>query len=85
MKCPYCKSRDSWKMRKQRWMRVTPGDMKNMRCSDCGAEYTRWNGFLPLRHSTARRLTILWHALLWVLLCLTLGYAIPTLLCAAFP
>lgn len=69
-------------MRPQRWMRVTPGSIENMRCSDCGAEFTRWIGFIPLRHSTARRMTVLWHAVLWIALCLTLGYAIPTLICA---
>lgn len=69
-------------MRPQRWMRITPGSIKNMRCSDCGAEFTKWLGFIPLRHTTARRMTILWHAILLLALSLSLGYAIPSLFAA---
>lgn len=66
-------------MRPQRWMIITPGSIKNMRCSDCGAEFTQWLGFIPLRHTTARRMNILWHSLLLLTLCMILGYAIPLL------
>ncbi len=79
MRCPYCKSNDSWKMMRQPWMRVTPGDMKNMRCSNCGAEFTRWFGFISLRHRKAKQLTYWWHILLADLICLCLGFAIPLL------
>lgn len=82
MKCPYCKSKELWRMRPQRWMQFTPGSMKNMRCSNCGAEFTKWLEFITMRHSHAKRLTVLWHALLWILLCLSLGFAIPALLTA---
>ena len=42
------------RMMRQRWMRVTPGRMRNMRCSSCGAEFTQWMGFIPLRHALAQ-------------------------------
>ncbi len=64
---------------RQRWMRVTPGSMRNMRCSSCGAEFTKWLGFIPLRHAFARKLTNLWHAALLLVLFLGLGVLIPVL------
>lgn len=82
MKCPYCKCDDSWKMMKQRWMRYTPGDMKNMRCSSCGTEFTKWFGFIPLRHSTAKRMTLIWQSLLLILLFVSMGFLIPALISA---
>ena len=80
MKCPYCRCDDSWKMMRQRWMRFTPGSMRNMRCSSCGAEFTKWLGFIPLRHAFARKLTHLWHAVLLLVLFTSLGFLIPALL-----
>lgn len=65
---------------RQRWMRVTPGHMRNMRCSNCGAEFTLWMGFISLRHSFARKLTNLWHAVLLLAIFTTLGFLIPMLL-----
>ncbi len=63
-------------------MHYTPGSMKNMRCSTCGAEFTKWLEFFPMRHSTAKKLTVLWQAFLWIILCLFLGFSIPALLSA---
>jgi len=67
-------------MMRQRWMRVTPGHMRNMRCSNCGAEFTQWLGFIPLRHAFAHKLTVLWHAVLLLALFTSLGFLIPALL-----
>ena len=66
------------------WMRVTPGHMRNMRCSTCGAEFTQWFGFIPLRHAFARKLTILWHAVLLLALFTALGFLVPSLIAALF-
>ena len=51
-----------------------------MRCSSCGAEFTQWMGFIPLRHAFARELTKLWHAVLLLALFTSLGFLIPALL-----
>ena len=42
-----------------RWMGRIPR-MRNRRCSDCGSEFARWLGFLPLSHTAARRLVSFW-------------------------
>lgn len=79
MKCPYCHHRESWKMMRRRWMRVTPGHMRNMRCSNCGAEFIQWMRTFPLTHQTAHRMVSIYHGFLWVLLCLALGFGVPFL------
>jgi hypothetical protein len=38
--------------------------MRNRRCSDCGSEFARWLGFLPLTHAAAHRLVFAWIFLL---------------------
>lgn len=61
MKCPYCGSKENWKMHKPGWMKLTPGKMSNMRCSSCGHEYTRWLSIFSLKHSKAQRIVSMWH------------------------
>lgn len=67
-------------MMRQRWMRATPGRMRNMRCSNCGAEFTQWLGFIALRHSFANRMTTLWHAVLLLAVFMAFAFLAPVLM-----
>lgn len=61
MKCPYCGSKDKWRMHRPTWMIFTPGKMDNMRCSNCGHEYTRWISIFSIKNSKAKKIISFWH------------------------
>mgnify|MGYP003397064021 FL=1 len=63
MKCPYCSSKNNWRMHKPLWLKFTPGKMDNMRCSDCGHEYIRWLAIFSIKHEKARRIVGVWRFL----------------------
>lgn len=77
MKCPYCRGDESWRMKQPHWMKFTPGPMRNMRCSNCGAEFTKWFLFFPLRGDSTRKLLRMWHVILLFGGGIAVGFLIP--------
>lgn len=79
MSCPYCHADHKWKWNRTRWMRFTPGHMRNWRCSECGHEFIRWLGFICMKHATAHVIVVLWHWLVAFAILLGAAWFLPTL------
>lgn len=77
MRCPYCGGDESWRMKQPHWMVFTPGPMRNMRCSNCGAEFKKWFFFIPLRDDSTRKLLRVWHVILLFGSGVAVGFLIP--------
>ena len=79
-RCPYCRSREKWNMGRTRWMRWTPGHMRNWRCGRCGHEFAVWLRLFTMRHGFARGLVTAWHWILVSALLLAAAWGLPPLL-----
>lgn len=80
MKCPYCKSDESWAMLRPKWMRRI-AFLRNRRCSSCGVEYAQWMRIIPIKHQVALFLSRLWLLVLVAAAMIGAGVGIGALLC----
>ncbi len=76
MKCPYCGSKEKWRMHKPLWMKFAPGKMDNMRCSDCGHEYTRWLHIISMKNNKAKAIIGFWHFIAFFILMTIIAFVI---------
>lgn len=76
MKCPYCGSKEKWRMHKPLWMKFTPGKMDNMRCFDCGHEYTRWLHIFSMKNNKAKAIIGFWHFIAFFILMTIIAFVI---------
>ncbi|MCL1909368.1 MAG: hypothetical protein FWG05_00360 [Kiritimatiellaeota bacterium] len=67
-------------MKTPRWVRFTPGPMRNMRCSDCRREYMRWLGVFGIGHKTARFFTYAWRGLWIAAVMFSIAWYLPGML-----
>lgn len=80
MKCPYCGSKDKWRMHRPTWMKLTPGKMDNMRCSDCGHEYTKWLLIFAMKNSKAKKLISAWHFIVFFISMVLIAFIVSMIL-----
>lgn len=67
MRCPYCKSSDTWRLQPYPWMNRIRPRMRNRRCSNCGHEFALWFHRFSFKHRTAHQIVFL-YTVLWLLL-----------------
>ena len=67
MHCPYCQSKDIWRLQPLPWMMRVRPHFKNRRCSNCGHEFAVWMGVFSLKHKTGHKIAFLYLVLLAVL------------------
>ncbi len=80
MRCPYCKSKEKWRMHRPTWMKFTPGKMDNMRCSNCGQEYTRWLSIFSIKNSNAQKIIGVWHFIMFFVLIILIAFIVTLFL-----
>ncbi|MBQ2281153.1 MAG: hypothetical protein II332_00080 [Kiritimatiellae bacterium] len=80
MKCPYCGSKSKWRMHRPTWMKVTPGQMDNIRCSNCGHEFTRWLAVFSLKNSLVKKLIAIWHFILFFITIILIAFIVVLLI-----
>ena len=64
MHCPYCKSKDIWRLQPLPWMTHVRPRFKNRRCSNCGHEFAVWMNVFCMKHRTGRKLVLLYFVIL---------------------
>ena len=80
MRCPYCKSKEKWRMHRPTWMKFTPGKMDNMRCSNCGNEYTRWLSIFSIKNSNAQKIIGVWHFITFFVFIILIAFIVTLFL-----
>ena len=67
MRCPYCKSSDTWRLQPYPWMNRIRPRMRNRRCSNCGHEFALWFHRFTFRHRTAHNIVFAYLVLCFLL------------------
>lgn len=80
LRCPYCHGTQHWKWTRPSWMFLSPGPMENMRCSECGREYTAWLGVFSQRQKFSKTFCRAWHWFLLVLFFAVIAVVLPLVL-----
>lgn len=62
------------------WMKFTPGKMDNMRCSNCGHEYTRWLSIFSIKNSKAQKIIGVWHFIMFFVLIILIAFIVTLFL-----